>query len=181
MSKVLGIDVGLSETGWAVVYSDFRLISYGVIKTKKWENKKTKLVNSDRDRIDYIASEIQVIINDEKPDYIAIEDFVYFGNKGKTTTTMPMLVENVRFLCRINGIIPKIYTNGHWKKTIMDNHKASKIQAQFFIHHHYKLDAAHWNTFDKGGHIRDAMAVATCVFYQIPKKKKIVKNCKKLF
>lgn len=164
--SLLGLDPGLANTGWALLEGDTvtGLIKatehYGVIKTVKWRDKGKKIELPTRDRLDLIALEIQKLIAEHEPTYVVMEDFVYFGNKGATTSTMPVLIETIRMLSKQMGYEAIIFANGVWKKILLKNHVANKNQVQHCIHRRLNLDTKTWDKLDKGGHIRDAMSLA---------------------
>jgi Holliday junction resolvasome RuvABC endonuclease subunit len=166
IANILGLDPGLASSGWAVLEWDTgtntvrTTKNYGVIRTKKWADSYKEIEIPKRERIDYIGCEIQKVVAETVPQAIVMEDFVYFGNKGKTTSDMPALIENIRMLGRMMGYEVQIYSNGEWKKLLLRNHQASKEQIQHYIHNKLKLDKTYWDALDKGGHIRDAMALA---------------------
>lgn len=176
--KILGIDPGLAHTGWALLEGDpisgDILITehYGVIKTVKWRDKRKKIKIPTRERLDQIALELQKIIAEHEPQYVVVEDFVFYGNKGGTTSTMPVLVETIRMLGRALGYNVEIYTNGTWKKILLKNHVANKNQVQHYVHRALHLPTAEWDKKDRGGHIRDAMALGLTHWKYITKRAK---------
>ena len=166
--KILGIDPGLSHTGWATILIDCNRQTCqlygdgGVIKTQKWRDKDKTVAYPDRDRIDTISRELETVIKAIRPDIIVVEDFVYYGNKGKVTSVMPALIENLRMLGFRLNITTKIYANGDWKVSLLKNRQAKKNQVQHFIHRALNLNTAVWDKKDRGGHIRDAMGLGLC-------------------
>lgn len=164
--KILGIDPGLANTGWAILEGDLQTKTiratseFGVIKTVKWRDKKAKIQFHDRDRLDYIADEFRKITENNSPQHIVIEDFVFFGNRGATTSIMPVLIETLRMQGRALGYEVVILANGSWKKMLLKNHVANKNQVQHYVHRALGLDTKIWDKQDPGGHIRDAMALA---------------------
>lgn len=185
---VLGVDPGLNHTGWALVSVDCtnRACQFGgaggVIRTQKWRDKDKTLVYPDRMRIDTISEQLEDILLKHLPDVLVIEDFVYFGNKGKTTSTMPTLIENLRLLGRRLNIETKIYPNGDWKLWLLKNRMAKKNQVQHYVHRALNLNTAVWDKKDRGGHIRDAMGLALCevVIITTPEKMESRRKIKKI-
>jgi len=77
---VLGVDPGLSLTGWGVVSclnnsNAIRLIDYGCIRTKHNE----KLV----DRLKTIYSGLEEIIKKEAPEVMAVEE-LFFSKEARS-------------------------------------------------------------------------------------------------
>ena len=157
---ILGLDPGLSHTGWAVLKNGKATNHYGLVTTTKWRDKKKTQEIPTRERLDEISLVIQRLIYKHQPDAVAMEDFVFFGNRGPTTSIMPALIESIRILCRTVDCDCEIYANGVWKKILLKNHRANKNQVQHYLHRKLKLDTATWDKLDRGGHIRDALALA---------------------
>lgn len=160
--RILGLDPGLAHTGWAVLACDGnpRLITSATIETRKWLDRGKTIEIANRDRIDAISLDVQKVLAVQEPDYVVMEDFVFFGNRGKTTSIMPALVENIRVMGKMLGYNVVIFTNAAWKKILLRNHIASKEQIQYYTHKQLGLQADIWDAKDKGGHERDAMALA---------------------
>ncbi len=152
--KILGIDPGLAFSGWAII-EDKKIVSYGTIKTKKWKDKAKTGEYTARERIDLISENISQIVFKFKPEAVALEDFVYFGNVGKVSSNMSALIENLRVKFKDKNIPIKIYTSGQWKKILLRNYRANKKQVEHYIKRTVKI-----NFNDKGGHVYDAIGIA---------------------
>jgi Holliday junction resolvasome RuvABC endonuclease subunit len=119
-----------------------------------------------RQRLDQISNDITKLVAEVEPKYVAMEDFVYYGNRGQTTSSMPVLIENIRMLGKGMGYDVAIYTNAYWKSILLKNHTADKHQVEHRVHMLLNLDAAIWNKSDPKTHMRDAMAIAL-TFWQL--------------
>lgn len=158
--RLLGLDPGLTSTGWGLLENGRVTDHYGVILSEKWRDKKKQEEVPTRERIDDISLQIHRLLVDHKPDVVVMEDFVFFGNRGRVTSIMPALIESIRILCRTLGVDCEIYANGTWKRILLKNHQANKNQVQHFIHRKLQLDTEQWDHLDRGGHIRDSYALA---------------------
>lgn len=75
MAKVLGVDPGIANTGWAIVETttdDYSIIDSGIHKTRSGQDM--------AERIDYILYNVadQILLGDHTIDTVAIES-VFFG------------------------------------------------------------------------------------------------------
>lgn len=149
---ILGIDPGIANTGWGIITPNLFIRDYGVIKTPSQMN--------NRERIDQIGAEIEKIIDTYKPHVIVIEDFIYYGNRGRSTVLTPVLIEHLRTKFEDYEII--IYTNNYWKKKLVKNSTATKKQIQHYLQRKLKLNNEFWKSMDKGGHIQDSFGLCLC-------------------
>lgn len=152
--RILGIDPGLASTGWAIT-DGLSLIAHGIISTKKWNDKEKTEEIADRDRIDTISERLDDIVIEFKPQQISIEDFVYFGNRGKTSSNMSALIENMRISFKQHNIPVTIYANGQWKRILLGNYRANKKQVEHYINRIMTIDFK-----DRGGHVYDSIGLA---------------------
>lgn len=146
--KVLGIDPGLAQVGWAILEknSTINLIDYGCIKT----NKTLAFCL----RIEKIYQNIVNLINTHKPDTLAIED-LYFAKNVKTA----LIVAQVMGVIKLAGIKSNLkvveYTPLNIKITITGYGKADKKQIEYMTSKLLSLKKK-----VKPDHAADATAVA---------------------
>jgi Holliday junction resolvasome RuvABC endonuclease subunit len=159
--KILGLDPGLAHTGWCLIYGENEPSAdhYGVLETVKWADKERTFEVPMRDRIDHISDNIQKLIARYEPHFLVMEDFTWRGSKGVTGSQMPALIENIRVMGRVLGYDVAIFTTAQWKRLLLGNGTATKVQVQHCVHKKLGLDEIFWDAHDKGGHIRDAMAL----------------------
>src|SRR3989344_3595359 len=85
--KILGIDPGTATTGWGLIRQisahDMQMLGYGCIRTKPKQPLEY--------RIEQIFDQLNSLINQSKPDFLAVES-VFFNTNAKTA----MLVGQAR-------------------------------------------------------------------------------------
>jgi crossover junction endodeoxyribonuclease RuvC len=149
---VLGIDPGLSRTGYAVLeYSGkaARLREAGVLSTKDAESIGCRLRT--------LCSGLQEIITEFEPDTMVVEN-LYSHYKHPQTAVVMGHARGIAFLAAAQKNIPVVcYASTRIKKSITGNGRASKVQVQRSIKSIMKLKESP-EPFD----VTDAMAVALC-------------------
>lgn len=160
MPKILSIDPGLANTGYASIeYGDTQQIrlgrAFGVLHT-------TQEDGSDRERIDKLNVEISKIVLNYQPDAIGIEDWSYMGNRGKNESSMPALIENLRQLCRELNVPTYIYENPVWKKATLGIRTANKKQIQHFVSK--RITDAPTILHRKPDHVWDSVGICFAVY-----------------
>ncbi|MBU8934841.1 MAG: crossover junction endodeoxyribonuclease RuvC [candidate division Zixibacteria bacterium] len=150
--RVLGIDPGLNITGYGLLEeADDRItvLEAGVIRT----NAKAYMA----DRLHEIAREIETIIDQFKPEAIAIEDLYSHYGHPKTAIIMGH-ARGVVFLKAAEAgieIIP--YASTRVKNSLTGNGRASKQQMQLMIRSALDLPEV-----PEPPDTADALAVALC-------------------
>ena len=147
--RILGVDCGLSETGYAVL-SDGNIISTGIIRTDKRE--------SLADRINVIYMGIKNVVRRERPE-ISIIESLYSGKNLKTLISLSHARGSI-LLATHNTHIYEI-SPAEVKKTITGNGRASKQQVRYMIE---KLLNTQRGLSE---HIIDACACALCGEWKI--------------
>jgi len=130
--KILGLDIA-TNTGYCIL-NDGNIETYGMINIPVEMN----LLQ----RISFFESNIIKILNDNNPDYIAIED-VILGASG---------VKTLAYLSRLNGVALNccykkvqnnisLYTPSEWKSNSFNglNGLAKKYEIQLAVCKHFKL------------------------------------------
>lgn len=119
--RILGIDCGLSETGYAFLI-DGCLVKSGVISTGKELNI--------ADRIGLIYDGIKEVVHLERPDISVIET-IYGGKNIKTL----IYLAHVRGSILLATLDTKIYeaSPAEIKKAVTGNGRASKQQVRYMV------------------------------------------------
>jgi Holliday junction resolvasome RuvABC endonuclease subunit len=171
--KILAFDPGTANLGYAALTgtiqnslssSEVHLAKYfGVLKTSKWADTKEVLLS---DRLDILGTMTKKLINEVKPDYIAMEDFTEQGKRvGKTYKEMAYLTEHLRLLARSLNTEATIYTNACWKKQTLKTGHASKIQVKHYVSN--MIPEAANVLKNQPDHVWDSVGIAYCKWLEI--------------
>ena len=155
MTKVLGIDPGLMETGWAVIEyygQKIKYISSGVIKTNAEEQLPLRLLK--------IHNELSSVIDSFAPDTSGIENTYVNINSGsslklshaRASAILTMAIKN----CPVYEYPAKTI-----KKSVVGNGKADKEQIQSM------LSILLGGLLIKNKNEADALAIAICHAHHI--------------
>ena len=159
---IIGIDPGLHITGYSVLESDgrnMRVLEAGIIKTKDAKSFEEKLKE--------IYCEAGKIIEQFRPDYIAVEELYSHYVHPKTAIIMGH-ARGIIFLQAAQFKVPVVsYASTKIKKSLTGNGRASKIQMQKMI----KI-ALNIKQELLSADTADAMAAALCHLNNIVGKKK---------
>ena len=144
----LGIDPGLSNTGWAIVHrkstGQYAIIACGCIKTDKKE--------SEQKRVHHIYDHICEILHQHAPDLLAVERVFFNQNPISCLSTA-----GVSYICLLAaeqvGIQTKVFTPQQVKAACGAGTKASKAAVKKFV-------SKVTNTQINNAHIADATAAA---------------------
>lgn len=152
--RILGIDPGLRLTGFGVVELkpnsiEPTLIEAGVIKL----NAKTSIP----ERLAQLAEDLAGIINDVKPDHLAVEK-IYSHYAHPRTAIIMAHARGVILLCatQANVTIQELAST-EVKKALTGNGHASKEQMQRAVQAQFRLP-----TPPSPPDVADAIAIATC-------------------
>ncbi|MBQ2175477.1 MAG: crossover junction endodeoxyribonuclease RuvC [Alphaproteobacteria bacterium] len=150
---ILGIDPGLVKTGWGVVYRDGSEVGYincGVIRTKAENAMETRLC--------HIFDKISALVNEYKPDAVAMEEV--FINKNFASSEKLIMARTSAFLAIAkHGYNIDQYKPNAIKKNITGSGHASKEQIYTFVRKILKIEVINdtkIHTFDSF----DALAIA---------------------
>ena len=149
---IVGIDPGLQITGYGVLASqgrDMKVAEAGVIKTGKSDLFENKLKE--------IFSEIEKIIRQFKPDYLAVEELYSHYVHPKTAIVMGHARGVVFLQAAIHNIPVVSYASTRIKKSLTGNGRASKNQVQKMIKVALNLKDEIYSP-----DTADALAVALC-------------------
>ena len=149
--RILGIDPGYAILGYGVVEMHgnvFSLVNYGAITTDAKEEMPDRLV--------HLYKELMNIINEFKPDQVAIEEL--FFNQNTKTALMVSQARGVAILAIANSMLMPIeYTPLQVKQGLVGYGRADKKQIQFMVQKILKLEEV-----PKPDDAADALAIAIC-------------------
>ena len=152
--KVIGIDPGLQNTGYAIIENN-DLIGYGVIKPK----------DKGYRRFEEISKELSEIINEHSPEICGIES-IFFMEKSTGA-----VIKMAELRGAILGVLGKLNLRilnlppAFIKKSITGNGRASKEQVKYMVAKLFKLDEKKLKKDEA-----DAIAIAYCTYYSFNRK-----------
>jgi len=159
MIKVIGIDPGLAATGIGIVRgmeSKVDGFSYGSINTSKNISLPT--------RLDQIFSKLILILKDEKPDLMVVED-VFSMEKYPKSGIMLGKVSGIVLLAGCRADVPSIEVSAREAKQILTgNGNASKMQLEKSVRHLVSL-----TTPIRPYHASDALSLALIGLFRYKK------------
>lgn len=127
--RILGIDPGTARLGFAILDYDktnkIDLIDCGVIETSKDD--------SDAFRLTEIRSDLKSLIDDYKPEFVAIEELFFFKNL-KTVIPVAQARGVILEICQSKKLQIFEYTPLEMKKIITGNGMASKDLVSEIVH-----------------------------------------------
>lgn len=149
--KIIGIDPGIAIVGYSIIKctgNNYKALEYGVIRTD------SKLTTPERLKIIY--DELMEIIEEYRPDEMAIEE-LFFNKNVKTAITVAQ-ARGVEILAGINsGLKVYEYTPLQIKQGVTGYGRADKIQVQEMVKILLNL-----KSIPKPDDASDALAVALC-------------------
>jgi crossover junction endodeoxyribonuclease RuvC len=152
---ILGVDPGTSVMGYGVILvngKQIKLLQYGVIHLKKYQNHELKLKK--------IFDRMQGLIADYSPDEVALEAPFY----GKNIQSMLKLgrAQGVAMAAALSREVPIVeYAPKKVKQAVTGNGNASKEQVAYMLSGLLAFDST-----DKLHDATDALAVAVCHHFQ---------------
>ena len=150
--RVLGIDPGLNVTGYGVIDNSddqVRLVEAGVVRTDVSAPMAA--------RLNEIALGIQEILEQFKPDVVAVEDLYSHYSHPKTAIIMGHARGIVFLKAAEAGLEVHQYAATRIKKSLTGNGRASKQQVQLMIKSTFDLSA-----IPESPDASDALATALC-------------------
>lgn len=153
MQRILGLDPGLQRTGYAVIegtgFAVPRIVEAGIIRLPASQ--------SLAKRIALLYSDVCGLIEEHKPQEVAIEELFSHYERPKTAILMGH-ARGVLFLAAEQAGLPiASYMPTRVKRTMTGSGKASKDQMQLAVKVQFKLDAA-----PSPPDVADALAIALC-------------------
>ncbi len=150
MTKIIGIDPGLAATGFGIVWGERLTVdgySYGSINTSKNSPFPT--------RLNHIFSNLLIILENEKPDLMIVEDIFFLKKYPKSGITLGK-VAGVILLAGFEGNVPvNEIPVREAKQVLTGNGNASKTQLEKAVRNLLNLD-----TPIKPDHAADALGLA---------------------
>ncbi len=131
--RVIGIDPGTAIVGYGIIdyeKNSYSVVKYGVITTSK--------DLSIENRLEVIYDELEKILKEYKPEFMAIEDLFYFKN-NKTVISVAQARGVILLLAKKNNIPTASYTPLQVKMGITGYGRAEKKQIQTMTQKFLKL------------------------------------------
>jgi len=151
--RVLGIDPGLDATGYGLIEVNgdqkAKLIEAGLIRTKPGRSLALRLAA--------VAQELQTLLSQLKPDFMAVEDLYSYYKTPKPA----ILMGHVRGVLLSTAALAKIPVVGYLptrvKKAVVGKGHAPKLQLARMVQMRLGLDGK-----QVPADVTDALAVALC-------------------
>ncbi|QIT36398.1 crossover junction endodeoxyribonuclease RuvC [Wolbachia endosymbiont of Brugia pahangi] len=154
MTRIIGLDPGMSKTGWAIIDMDERsnieFLGSGTISTGN------KLGMGER--LHVIFEQLKKVISLYSPSEAAIEK-IFVNKNPKSSLTLGYARGIVILVLEITELTMNEYDTNYIKKSITGNGHADKDQVIFMVKQIIK------NLNIKCHHAADALAVAICHVY----------------
>tara|TARA_Y100000768_G_scaffold365357_1_gene326582 strand:- start:718 stop:1266 length:549 start_codon:yes stop_codon:yes gene_type:complete len=153
---ILGLDPGTNIMGFGLIESqndNLKLIQYGIINLKKYEDHIEKL--------QVIFENVNKLIKDFNPDEISIES-PFFGKNVQSMLKLGRAQGVAMVAGKINGIKISEYAPRKIKKSVTGNGNASKEQLSDIIKKTLNIK----ERIDKKLDASDALGAALCHYYQ---------------
>ena len=149
--RVLGIDPGYATMGWGVVEykgNNFKPVNFGAITTKPDEEM--------QDRLHKIFTELLIIIDENSPDAVSIEE-LFFNTNSKTAIDVSQ-ARGAAIVAATEKNLPVFeYTPLQIKQALVGYGRADKVQVQEMVKIILALDKV-----PKPDDTSDALAAAVC-------------------
>ena len=149
--RILGIDPGFAITGYSIIDyqgNKFKLVNSGAVLTKAGESFPLRLTK--------IYDDLQIIIDEYKPDAISVEE-LFFNQNVKTAINVAQARGVVLVIGCKNDIPTYEYTPLQVKQAVAGYGRADKIQVQKMVKTILNVEK-----LPKLDDITDSMAVAIC-------------------
>ncbi len=149
--KALGIDPGITNTGFGMVVEESGRMSagdFGSIKTRSGEDMS--------DRLDTLYREVMRIIRELEPDVAVIEQ-LFFNTNLKTAVSVGQARGVILLACRHAEVDWAEYTPLQVKKAVVGNGNAGKEQVRYMVGALLGMKSP-----PSPLHASDAMAMAIC-------------------
>ena len=156
--RILGIDPGIERTGYGVVelaagVGAPRLVEAGVVRTRPADGLP--------DRLAEIRSGLAAVIDEFKPDAVAVEE-LYSHYAHPRTAILMGHARGVAVLAAAEAHVPVVsYSATHIKKSLVGSGHASKEQVQRAVQSLFNL-----RQVPHPPDVADALAVALCHAYR---------------
>ena len=124
---ILGIDPGYATVGWGVIKSEKgkqSMVGYGAIVTPKTQPMPERLL--------YIGGELKKLIEEHKPDAVAVEE-LFFHTNQKTAITVAQARGVIIYVAESLGAKLYEYTPLQIKQALTGYGRADKQQMQYMV------------------------------------------------
>ena len=155
--RVLGVDPGLTRTGWAVVVADgqrYRVVDAGVIAPRASGELGTRLAEG--------YARFTTLLEEHKPDLLALEDLFTTPRFPKAALKMAHLRGVLCLAAELAGVAVLSLTATTVKQRLTGNGHASKEQVQRVAFHLCDIEAARMPS-----DLSDAIALAIAGLHQL--------------
>lgn len=149
--KVLGVDPGITNTGYGLVIqsgSCMRAGVHGAIKTSSSTEMSL--------RLDTLYTQLRSVIREIEPDVVSIEE-LFFNTNAKTALSVGQARGVILLACTHAGAAWVEYTPLQVKQAVVGNGRATKEQVQYMVTTLLKMEKSP-DTL----HACDALAMAIC-------------------
>ena len=156
MRRVIGIDPGISTTGYGIVEkncSNQKVVTYGIISPPTRKNL--------YERLTYFYDGISHIIHQYHPEEMAIEE-AFFSKNARTALVLGQARGVILLAAAHRNLVCFEYSPRKIKLSVVGNGNASKEQVQYMVKSMLSLSETPAQ-FD----ITDALAVALCHLNQL--------------
>ena len=164
--RILGVDPGLRLTGYGVIdYHPFRpkLVDGGVIRL----NAKASLA----DRLVELETELEGLIDEHKPEVVAVEQLYSHYAHPRTAILMGHARGVILLVARKRGIRLEQFPANRVKQSVTGHGHASKVQMQRAIQSLWNLPEP-----PEPPDVADALAIALCCGFHIDRVGAAVKE-----
>lgn len=153
--NILGIDPGLNTTGYGVIRvarGEFQLIEAGIVRSKAKASIEERLLE--------IHTGITEVLEQHRPDFLALEQLFSHYSRPKTAILMGHARGVICLAAATAGISVKSFEPTKVKKVMTGNGHAPKHQMQLAVK--LQLNLAE---FPEPSDVADALAIAVCGFH----------------
>ncbi len=164
--KVLGVDPGLRVTGYGVVQADENRGSRGGLRVLEAGIVNAKAPDGISERLRKIYRSLSEVIEEFKPDVLAIEKLYAHYEHPATAILMGHARGVVCLLSGVYGVPLVSIASTHVKKAVTGHGHAKKLQVQRMIQHELSLPR-----LPEPPDVADALAVALAYISTVKKRK----------
>jgi crossover junction endodeoxyribonuclease RuvC len=150
--RILGIDPGFAQTGWAVVDvfgQRYRPVSFGVVKTTTQDGQ--------AERIHEIATEIGRIASSFNVERVGMED-IYFAKNVSSAITVAKVIGAITHQLLSQELPVRLFSPPQIKTTVTGYGNSEKNQVQEMMRLMLGMES-----IPKPDHAADALAAAICL------------------
>jgi len=153
IKRIIGIDPGISNVGWAVIEPNKQGIIIGIASGTI----KTNSSSLFQERIHEIISQIDVVTKEYRPSIFGLEE-VFINKNPQNSIKLVQARGAIIAICSINSLIMREFSATKIKKTLTGVGNADKNQIEYMVKLLIK------NSSPKSNHESDAYAIAYTSF-----------------